>query len=312
MPGYFSPVDPREFSEWDSTSPNVARAYERYVAAPSMGMKQATQYGPGTEAAPVVPSAGGGFFSRLIESLFGGGVSRAPTIDQEIADWSRYGDNVPVTDHEIAGWADMGPQYEPQTKITSARDIGQQISAMLGAPQAPPPVDAFSFGVPNQVGPQDFANANLADFLRTIPAPEFSPTPTFPQQPPRQPFTASGWFGRRKAHGGPVGMMRGGYPELYQAPMRRSFFARGGDSYVEPDGMGDGRSDHVEALLSPGEYVMSSEDVALLGDGDNSAGARKLDAMRKNLRTHKGRVLARGKFSPKAKPPESYLPKGAK
>jgi hypothetical protein len=101
--------------------------------------------------------------------------------------------------------------------------------------------------------------------------------------------------------GGPIEMMRGGYPELRMAPVRQGFFANGGPNYVASDGQGDGRSDHVEARLSPGEFIMDAESVALLGDGDNTAGARKLEEMRKNIRRHKGRELAKGKFSSNAK-----------
>lgn len=72
-------------------------------------------------------------------------------------------------------------------------------------------------------------------------------------------------------------------------------------------GPGTGRSDEIEALLSDGEYVMDAETVALLGDGSVDAGAERLDAMRERLRKHKGRALAKGKFSPNAKEPEHYL-----
>lgn len=74
-------------------------------------------------------------------------------------------------------------------------------------------------------------------------------------------------------------------------------------------GPGTGRSDDIDAKLSDGEYVMDAETVALLGDGSTEAGARRLDEMRNNLRRHKGRNLARGKFSHAAKAPMRYLPK---
>jgi hypothetical protein len=74
-------------------------------------------------------------------------------------------------------------------------------------------------------------------------------------------------------------------------------------------GRGDGRSDHIEALLSPGEYVMDAETVALLGNGSSEAGARRLEEMRKSVRKQKGGALAKGKFSPDAKSPLSYLKK---
>ena len=75
-------------------------------------------------------------------------------------------------------------------------------------------------------------------------------------------------------------------------------------------GSGSGRDDTINARLSDGEYVMDAETVALLGDGSNSEGARRLDQMRKEIRAQKGKSLARGKFSPNAKSPLAYL-KGA-
>jgi hypothetical protein len=68
-----------------------------------------------------------------------------------------------------------------------------------------------------------------------------------------------------------------------------------------------GRSDDIPALLSDGEYVIDAETVALLGDGSTKAGADRLDAFRVNIRKHKGRQLAKGRFSPDAKPPERYM-----
>lgn len=72
-------------------------------------------------------------------------------------------------------------------------------------------------------------------------------------------------------------------------------------------GSGSGRDDTINARLSDGEYVMDAETVALLGDGSNDEGARRLDQMRKELRAQKGKALAKGKFSPNAKSPLAYL-----
>jgi hypothetical protein len=72
-------------------------------------------------------------------------------------------------------------------------------------------------------------------------------------------------------------------------------------------GAGSGRSDTINAKLSDGEYVMDAETVAMLGDGSSKAGAQRLDKMREELRAHKGKALAKGKFSPNAKSPLSYL-----
>jgi hypothetical protein len=75
-------------------------------------------------------------------------------------------------------------------------------------------------------------------------------------------------------------------------------------------GGGSGRDDTINARLSDGEYVMDAETVAMLGDGSTDEGARRLDTMRNQLRKHKGKTMARGKFSPNAKSPLAYL-KGA-
>lgn len=80
-----------------------------------------------------------------------------------------------------------------------------------------------------------------------------------------------------------------------------SRFVRGG---------GTGRSDEISAKLSDGEYVIDAETVAMLGDGSSSAGAKRLDEMRESIRRHKGKKLAKGKFSPDAKSPLTYI-KGA-
>jgi hypothetical protein len=72
-------------------------------------------------------------------------------------------------------------------------------------------------------------------------------------------------------------------------------------------GAGSGRADTIDAKLSDGEYVMDAETVAMLGDGSNKEGAKRLDAMRGSIRSHKGKALSRGKFSPNAKSPLSYL-----
>jgi len=76
------------------------------------------------------------------------------------------------------------------------------------------------------------------------------------------------------------------------------------------NGAGTGRSDEIPALLSDGEYVIDAETVALLGDGSGKAGAQRLDEFRAKIRKHKGRNLAKGKFSVNAKRPERYLSGG--
>ena len=76
-------------------------------------------------------------------------------------------------------------------------------------------------------------------------------------------------------------------------------------------GAGSGRDDVIDAKLSDGEYVIDAETVALVGDGSSKEGARRLEQMRKKIRQHKGKTLAKGKFSPNAKSPLAYI-KGAR
>ena len=75
-------------------------------------------------------------------------------------------------------------------------------------------------------------------------------------------------------------------------------------------GGGTGTSDSIPARLSDGEYVIDAQTVSMLGDGSSDAGAKRLDAMREEIRRHKGKALAQGKFAPQAKGPLSYV-KGA-
>jgi len=73
-------------------------------------------------------------------------------------------------------------------------------------------------------------------------------------------------------------------------------------------GASGGQADAIPAKLSSGEYVMDADVVSALGDGNNEAGAKKLDAMREQVRTHK-RSASPDKIPPMAKEPMAYLGK---
>jgi len=92
--------------------------------------------------------------------------------------------------------------------------------------------------------------------------------------------------------------------QAYVPPAQK--LARGGLSMLM-QGAGSGRDDTIHAKLSDGEYVMDAESVALLGDGSTAEGAKRLDQMRGAIRAHKGKVLSKGKISPNAKSPLTYL-----
>lgn len=107
--------------------------------------------------------------------------------------------------------------------------------------------------------------------------------PTTPESPPAASPMPPGDFS--------PGLARGGLGSVAR-------LVRGG---------GTGREDKIPARLSDGEYVMDAETVALLGDGSTRAGAQRLDEFRAKVRKHKGEALARGKFSPNAKPLARYM-----
>jgi len=122
-------------------------------------------------------------------------------------------------------------------------------------------------------------------------------------------FMAINWpkiTGYAQTQTGEVGAQQGAY-NLPGAPVT---MAKGGAlSAISrfAKGAGSGRADTINAKLSDGEYVIDAETVAMLGDGSNKQGAKLLDTMRQNIRSHKGKALAQGKFSPNAKSPLSYL-----
>ena len=143
----------------------------------------------------------------------------------------------------------------------------------------------------------------------------------------RQPTSGFQNLGAR-SQGGDGGILNSRAFEAYNAgslPERANFnyvqggYAKGGEvsehggeraSPFAVRGAGNGRDDKIPALLSDGEYVFDAETVAMLGDGSSKAGAQKLDALRVNLRKHKGGNLAKGKISLSAKSPEKYLKGG--
>jgi hypothetical protein len=141
-------------------------------------------------------------------------------------------------------------------------------------------VDWLTYGTRPELSFFDYA-------MRGVPAPITKPIPNNPAGPAMYlPDTT------RFAEGGTA---RGGQP------LRTEFAV---------NGAGTGRSDDIPAVLSDGEYVIDAETVALLGDGSNKAGAKKLDELRVKVRKHKGQKLAKGRFSANAKKAEAYLSGG--
>ena len=287
MPGYFGTDADRM---WNPDMASAARDYERYAAE----------------------GGGGGWLSRL----FGGaGASPGGRITSQPLP-PPQGYEAPQTQ----SYAPPVPMAPPATKLTSAPGIAERVLRMLAPPIEPAPVTSADFtgGVP--FDPNDMPMPpTSADFTGGIPydpsmeAPPVGAGDFGASQPPAvmaAPSAWRSWFGgpQRRAMGGPIDMQRGGYPQLRTQPVREGYFSTGGGmNFVPSDGQGDGRSDHIEARLSPHEYVMDAETTALLGNGNPEAGAREFDRLRKEIRMDKGKALAKGKFSPNAKSAHEYL-----
>lgn len=149
---------------------------------------------------------------------------------------------------------------------------------------------------PPQMGPYGMPPARMPG-----PPPGMTPQGPPPAAMPQQP---RGFFSG--------GYARGGYPNLMLGMPQRRAHGGGSEGAVPDAGPGDGRTDNVNARLSKGEFVQDAETVSLLGNGSSSAGARGMEAIRQEIRKHKGRSLARGDFSPDARDPAHYAKIGIK
>jgi len=116
-------------------------------------------------------------------------------------------------------------------------------------------------------------------------------------------FTDGPGYFYSKAHGNPITMKMGGSPNHREYIEDQMEYPPGLGRYIAGDT--NGQDDKIQALLSDGEYVIPADVVAHLGDGNNTAGAKKLDMGLKKIRKHKGGII--NKLPPKAKSLASYL-----
>lgn len=307
---YFDQYGP----DWDMQGGNAARDFERYRGSEDFGRSPPTGWQSSGQP-------GQNPFERLL-SLFNkqrgpgpgqsnrpGQISSTPLPPPPVDPFSLPVGS-PFGGPQQQQQQPIAPQARPVSQLDSARTIMRRINEMLGQPSnEPPPVDFSSFfpPVPPEQLPRFDAQqpsrqpsrypGSVNDAVRNSPFDYLNMGPPNPRQ--RIPL--------RSADGGEVpGFMRGGYPELYNRPVRH--FDSGGESYVGGDyGDANGREDNINARLSPREYVMDAETMALLGDGNPDDGAKKMDTLRANIRKHKGKALAKGKISPNAKAASSYI-----
>lgn len=143
---------------------------------------------------------------------------------------------------------------------------------------------------------------------RTQPSPTGAPTGA-----PNFMMPIQGGNMQPPANGGPMMYASGGpAQDRAMAHLRGSLqgpvamMDRGGPLH----GDSGGQDDDINAKLSPGEYVWSAQDVADLGDGNNTHGAKKLDQMRHMVRQKAGRKNITN-IAPKQPSPSHYLSKVA-
>lgn len=329
-------------SGWDPTSSNVAKAYAQYASGnggPSIGPLPNEQgflpyHGPANIPGGISESGATrhddpDLLTRIWKSLFGGPKQQAITSQALPPPGDAQQSPTPFGGINYDAPPMPSTSYKPATKITSSKAIADLINKMIsGGGMEPPrassgmpswlsqastmPSDAFT--VPNydisspfvlRAGDRSKHAFNMLGM--GTPAPRGQTVDMRGAESPfMSPYDRTG--GMQFDQGGGVpGFMRGGYPELYNAPIRHTFDS-GGESFVGSKyGDEGGRTDKVNARLSPKEYVMDAESMALLGDGNPDHGAKKMDEMRVQLRKQKGAALAKGKISPDAKPAMAYV-----
>lgn len=213
---------------------------------------------------------------------------------------------------------EVGPNAATATAPSPLAAVQQDATAPQQSASAGKPNTGFSIGTAAQMLPllSLFSSANTPEQVQQVVA-QMTPEQ---QEYFNRPMRTWNWdtlSAAAKIQGLPIGSyiarnwdkVGGGMYDnpAEQAPVAK---ARGGALNRLARGGGSGRDDTIDAKLSDGEYVMDAETVALLGDGSTTSGARRLDQMRAKIREHKGKSMARGKFSANAKSPLEYL-KGA-
>ena len=211
---------------------------------------------------------------------FGGGTSLADRTARDMSgtDWNRYG-------------------FNPEKSFFN--NVPQR--AANGASPLPVAEKSFFNNVPQRA-------ANGASPLPVAEPPSYTVVPHSNDRyiPPTEIFAANGAPPLAALPVAKVPLP----PNLVAPPEKKPMAVKRPSKSFAVQGAGDGRSDDIPAVLSDGEYVMDAETVALLGNGSNKAGAAQLDRLRANMRKHKGKELAKGRFSVNAKNPQAYMAGG--
>lgn len=147
-------------------------------------------------------------------------------------------------------------------------------------------------------------NARNAAYLATIP--QVSPLHRKIHSPEEYARTGSwmSYYDNPQFSGAALPMKKGGKvkPVLF---IEEEYITKSPGLSFYLEGLSGGQDDNVPAMLSNGEYVIDASTVADIGDGNNDAGANKLDMMVRKIRKHKrgGKTC----LPPKAKSLLSYI-----
>ena len=221
-----------------------------------------------------------------------GGTTPPSTTDKIVKGLEVAGLALPIID-ALTGGGDKGAAG------TGTYNSGRGALNPLFSAKLPTPGTAGAFTV-GGLTPNPPAARSVADYYRYAMGPAMDLPAGVDLSRATSPYAGfgPGTLGEETFNRITTGMARGGPMGYARGSSRESFAV---------EGPGTGRSDDIPAVLSDGEYVIDAETVALLGDGSSRAGAKKLDELRVKVRKHKGKNLAKGKFSVNAKHPEAYM-----
>ena len=225
-----------------------------------------------------------------------GGTTPPSTTDKIVKGLEVAGLALPIID-ALTGGGDKGAAGTG-TYNSGRGALNPTFSAKLPTPGT---AGAFTVGgLGPATGPNPLAARSVADYYRYAMGPAMDLPAGVDLSRATSPYAGfgPGTLGEETFNRITTGMARGGPMGYARGSSRESFAV---------EGPGTGRSDDIPAVLSDGEYVIDAETVALLGDGSSRAGAKKLDELRVKVRKHKGKNLAKGKFSVNAKHPEAYM-----
>jgi len=191
-----------------------------------------------------------------------------------------------------SGWSSLGPGVLSQstTAPTLLSQAGLQatkeflktpagLSLALGAASAPTGKKS-SGAPPNMPTMPTYDPTNIPNWMKPLAVlynPRAIKQPE--QQTPYQTIPIEGQF-QGFAGGGKAG------PRLMSPSQWMYLNAKGGGRVSGP---GSGKSDDIPALLSNGEHVIDAATVSDLGDGDNDAGHKKIEQLKKHIRKKAGR-----------------------